>query len=172
MRLSERIGSEAPHGSGVPDAEREACAAEHGHGGGHRPGYGPLWGASVSSDLDEARSALDSERAAVAVLAQPVSEAALTGAAGRLVVGRDGQAVLVVSDVPPVPAGKTYQLWVIDGGRPTAAGLFAPGSGTLAIPIDGSVAKGSVVAVTVEDDGGADAPTGKPVIASAPVSVS
>ena len=32
-----------------------------------------LWGASVSSDLDEARSALAGERAAAAVLAQPVS---------------------------------------------------------------------------------------------------
>jgi anti-sigma factor RsiW len=131
-----------------------------------------LWGASVSSDLDEARSALAGERAAAAVLAQPVSEAPLTGASGRLVVGQDGQAVLVVSDVPSVPAGKTYQLWVIDGGHPTPAGLFAPGSGTLAIPVDGSVAKGSVVAVTVEEDGGVDAPTGKPVIASAPVSLS
>ena len=131
-----------------------------------------LWGASVSSDLDDARSALASERTAAAVLAQPVSEATLTGASGRLVVGKDGQAVLVVSDVPPVPAGKTYQLWVIDDGHPAPAGHFAPGSGTLAIPVGGSVGNGSVVAVTVEDDGGVAAPTGKPVIASTPVSLS
>jgi hypothetical protein len=44
--------------------------------------------------------------------------------------------------------------------------------GTQAIPVDGSVGDGSVVAVTVEDSGGAAAPTGKPVIASAPMSVS
>ena len=97
-----------------------------------------LWGASVSSDLDDARSALARERAAAAVLAQPTSEASLTGARGRLVVGDDGRAVLVVSDVPPVPAGKTYQVWVIDDGRPVSGGLFAPGTGTLAIPVDGS----------------------------------
>ena len=131
-----------------------------------------LWGASVSSDLDEARSALARERAAAAVLAQPVSESSLTGAAGRLVVGEDGRAVLVVSSPPPVPAGKTYQMWVIDGGHPVSGGLFAPGEGTLAIPVDGKVGQGSVVAVTVEDDGGAPAPTGKPVIASAPVTLS
>jgi hypothetical protein len=130
-----------------------------------------VWGASVSSDLDDARSALARERAAAAVLAQPTSEASLTGARGRLVVGEDGRAVLVVSDVPPVPAGKTYQVWVIDGGHPVSGGLFAPGTGTQAIPVDGSVGNGSVVAVTVEDAGGAAAPTGKPVIASAPVSV-
>jgi anti-sigma-K factor RskA len=131
-----------------------------------------LWGASVASDLDDARSALARERAAAAILAQPASEASLTGARGRLVVGDDGQAVLVVSDVPPVPAGKTYQVWVIDDGNPVSGGLFAPTDGTQAIPVDGSVGNGSVVAVTVEDSGGAAAPTGKPVIASAPVSVS
>jgi anti-sigma-K factor RskA len=126
----------------------------------------------VSSDLDDARSALDRERASAAVLAHPASEASLTGAAGRLVVGEGGDAVLVVSDVPPVPAGKTYQVWVIDGGKPVSAGLFAPRDGTLAVPVDGRVGGGSVVAVTVEDEGGATAPTGKPVIASAPVTLS
>ena len=131
-----------------------------------------LWGASVSSDLDEARSALARERAAAAVLAQPVSESSLEGAAGRLVVGEDGRAVLVVSSHPPVAARKTNQMWVIDGGHPVSGGLFAPGQGTLAIPVDVKVGQGSVVAVTVEDDGGARAPTGKPVIASAPVTLS
>ena len=80
--------------------------------------------------------------------------------------------MLVVSSLPPVPAGKTYQVWVIDGGHPVSGGLFVPREGTLAIPVDGKVGEGSVVAVTVEDDGGATAPTGKPVIASAPVTLS
>ena len=131
-----------------------------------------LWAASVSSDLDEARSALARERAAAAVLAHPAAEVSLTGASGRLVVGADGSAVLVVSNVPPVPAGKTYQVWVIDGGQPVSGGLFAPRAGTVAVPVDGRVGRGSVVAVTVEDDGGAAAPTTKPVITSAPVTLS
>jgi anti-sigma-K factor RskA len=131
-----------------------------------------LWAASVSSDLDETRSALVRERAAAAVLAQPVSESSLTGAAGRLVVGADGHAVLVVSNPPPVPAGKTYQVWVIDDGRPVSGGLFTASNGVLAVPVDGRVVQGSVVAVTIEDDGGATAPSGKPVIASAPVTLS
>jgi anti-sigma-K factor RskA len=131
-----------------------------------------LWGVSVSSDLDDARTALERERAAAAVLAQPVGESELTGGTGRLVVGEDGRAVLVLSSPPPVPAGKTYQMWVIDDGNPVSAGLFAPDDGTLAIPVDGRVGEGSVVAVTVEDDGGATAPSGEPVIASAPVTLS
>ena len=80
--------------------------------------------------------------------------------------------MLVVSSLPPVPAGKTYQMWVIDGGHPVSGGLFATGDGTLVIPVDAKVGQGSVVAVTVEDDGGARAPTTKPVIASAPVTLS
>jgi anti-sigma-K factor RskA len=63
-------------------------------------------------------------------------------------------------------------MWVIDDGNPVSAGLFAPDDGTLAIPVDGRVGEGSVVAVTVEDDGGATAPSGEPVIASAPVTLS
>lgn len=131
-----------------------------------------LWGASVSSDLDDARDALDRERAAAAVLAQPVSESSLTGNTGRLVVGDDGRAVLVLSSPPPVPAGKTYQMWVIDDGKPVSGGLFAPDDGTLAIPVDGRVAEGSVVAVTVEDGDGAESPSGEPVIASEPITLS
>jgi anti-sigma-K factor RskA len=131
-----------------------------------------IWGASVASERDDARSALARERATAAVLAHPAAESSLTGASGRLVVGADGDAVLVVSDVPPVPAGKTYQVWVIDGGNPVSGGLFSPDGGTLAVPVDGRVRDGSVVAVTVEDDGGASAPTAKPVIASAPVTLS
>jgi anti-sigma-K factor RskA len=131
-----------------------------------------IWGASVSSERDEARSALARERAAAAVLAHPSSEASLTGASGRLVVGENGDAVLVASNVPDAPAGKTYQVWVIDGGRPVSGGLFSPRSGTVAVPVDGRVRDGSVVAVTIEDEGGASAPTGAPVIASSPVTLS
>ena len=54
----------------------------------------------------------------------------------------DGRAVLVVSDVPPVPAGKTYQVWVIDDGNPVSGGLFTPAGGTQAIPVDGTVHEG------------------------------
>jgi hypothetical protein len=131
-----------------------------------------IWGLTVSSDLDDARSALQRERAAAAVLANPVSESALTGNAGRLVVGDEGRAVLVLSQTPAAPKGKTYEMWVIDEGQPVAAGVFRGGERNVAIPVDGRVKKGSVVAVTVEDDEGADAPTGKPVIASAPVTLS
>jgi len=128
-----------------------------------------IWGLTVSSDLDDARSALARERIAAQVLANPRAESSLTGNAGRLVVGDSGRAVLVLANTPPVPKGKTYQMWVIDGGNPVSAGLFHAGAGTVAVPVGGRVKKGSVVAVTIEDDEGADAPSAAPVIASSPV---
>jgi anti-sigma-K factor RskA len=131
-----------------------------------------IWGLSVSSDLDDARLALERERAAASILADPVTQTTLTGNAGHLVVGDNGQAVLVLSDAAPVPAGKSYQMWVIDDGQPVSAGLFTAGEGIVAVPVDGQVEQGSVVAVTIEDDEGATAPSGEPVIASAPVTLS
>jgi anti-sigma-K factor RskA len=53
-----------------------------------------------------------------------------------------------------------------------SGGLFSPRSGAVAVPVDGRVRDGSVVAVTIEDEGGASAPTGEPVIASSPVTLS
>jgi anti-sigma-K factor RskA len=131
-----------------------------------------VWGLSVNSDLDEARTALARERAAAEVLADPRGESSLTGNPGRLVVGGGGRAVLVLANTPPVPSGKTYQMWVIDHGKPVSAGLFAAGRGTVTVPVDRPVRKVSVVAVTIEDDEGADAPSAAPVIASSPVTLS
>ena len=77
------------------------------------------------------------------MLADPVSESSLTGNAGRLVVGDDGRAVLVLANAPSAPAGKTYQMWVIDNGRRVSAGtLLRRGTDPLAIPVDGRVAVG------------------------------
>jgi anti-sigma factor RsiW len=41
----------------------------------------------------------------------------LAGAAGSLVVSGDGHAALVVAGLKPAPSGKTWEAWVIDGGR-------------------------------------------------------
>jgi anti-sigma-K factor RskA len=130
-----------------------------------------IWALAVSSDLDDARSALARERATADVLADPSSESSLTGNGGRLVVGDGGRAVLVLANTPAVPSGKTYQMWVIDDGKPASAGLFRARAGTVAVAVGGRVKKGSVVAVTIENDGGAEAPSGSPVIASSPVTL-
>jgi anti-sigma-K factor RskA len=129
-----------------------------------------IWGASVSGDLDDARSALERERQAAAVLADPNARTvALASGTGRLVVDEDGAAVLVVGGHEPAPSGRTYQAWIVEGDSPVSAALF-PGSDTgSVVPLEGDVPDGAVVAVTVERAGGADAPTTQPVVASQPV---
>jgi len=119
-------------------------------------GFG-LWAASLSGELDRTRGALD-------VLADPAARTVeLEGAAGRLVVGEDGRAALVVRGLKPAPAGKTYEIWVIED-RPRPAGLFdEPGEVVL---LDRRVPEDATVAVTVEDDGGVDAPTSQPVFSA------
>ena len=128
-----------------------------------------LWGLSVSSDLDDSRAALAQAQAAAAVLASPdARDVALQQGDGSLVVsGTD--AVLVLSSMDAAPAGKTYEVWVLDGETPVRAGLFPGGGARDVVPVDGIVGPGAKVLVTLEPSGGVDAPTTTPVVASAPV---
>ena len=129
-----------------------------------------LWAADVSSQLDEAREALERERATVGILADPsVRSVSLQAGVGRLFVSSEGKAALVLAGLGPAPAGKTYEIWIIEGGTPAPAGLFPGRDGTEVVGVDGAVGDGDVVAVTVEQAGGVDAPTTPPIVASDPV---
>jgi anti-sigma-K factor RskA len=129
-----------------------------------------LWGASLSSDLDETRSALAREREAAAIVADPGSRTVdFASGTGRLVVGQDGRAALVLPDLGQAPAGKTYQAWIIEGDNPISAGIFPGEDGLDVVLLDGDVADGEVVAVTVEQAGGAETPSLPPIVASDPV---
>ena len=78
---------------------------------------------------------------------------------------QDAVATMTVTGLPDAPAGKTYEVWVINGSTPSRAGLFHEGgkhSLTLAQPVQ----PGAKVAITLEQAGGVDAPT-TPVIVSA-----
>lgn len=111
-----------------------------------------LWALSLSNDLDSARGEL-------AVLGDPGArtyEAA--GGEASLVVAPDGEAALVVRRVAPAPNGMDYEIWVVEGDTPRRAGLFEePGVALLTRPVE----PGQQVAVTLEPDGGLDAPSGR-----------
>lgn len=131
-----------------------------------------VWGAGLRSDLDAAREALEREREAAAVLADARARTVpLVAGQGKLVVAPGGRAVLVLPALPPVPRGSTYQLWLVPGGdlaRAAPAGLLDGAAPTDVALVEGAVAQGDVVAVTVEVAGGAPAPTGQPVVVSDP----
>jgi anti-sigma factor RsiW len=111
-----------------------------------------VWAATLFRSLDRERSARVSAQQALAVLSDPnARRAALTGDAGTLVVASSGAAALVLPRLEPAPSGKTYEAWVIEGGKAKAAGTFdggdRPGVVGLELPVPG----GARVAVTVED---------------------
>ena len=129
-----------------------------------------VWATSLSSDVDETRAALERERAATAVLADPESRSVrLQEGAGRLVVARDGRGVLVLHGLDPAPTGKTYELWIVARGAPARAGVFPGSARTDVVALEGILESGDVVAVTVEASGGVEAPTTDPIAASEPV---
>ena len=120
-----------------------------------------LWANSLSNSLD-------AERSANGVLRDPTAQSTpLSGASGRLVRAESGDAVLVVSSLRPSPPGKTYEIWVAPGGRPLRAGLFEAESGGAVVRLSERVPAGAKVMVTLERDGGVDAPTGKPLFIAA-----
>jgi anti-sigma-K factor RskA len=80
---------------------------------------------------------------------------AVDGAPGNLIVA-GSEATLVVC-LDDAPSGKTYEAWVIEAETPRPAGLFS--GGCQSVPLEEPVSAGNTVAVTLEDEGGAQAPT-------------
>lgn len=86
------------------------------------------------------------------------------GARAQLVTLEGDRAVLVAEDMPPVPEGKTYQIWVIKGDTPRPSGLFDPEGGSIAAVVEKPVEAADAVAVTVEPEGGSEKPTTDPML--------
>jgi anti-sigma factor RsiW len=129
-----------------------------------------IYAVSLNNDLDSTRAALSAQENAAAVLADPAATTvALQAGSGRLVVTPAGEAVLVLDDLAGAPSGKTYQAWVVEGATPVSAGTFEPTGGQAIVPIPQTVPDGAVIAVTVEEAGGASIPTLPPLAASDPV---
>ena len=126
-----------------------------------------LWGASLSSELDDVRGQLSGNRDALAIVSDPdARQVSLEGADGRVVIASTRRAALVLSGVEPAPAGKTYEIWVIEGGTPRPAGLFDAADTRTVVAVTRPVPDDAVVAVTLEDDGGVDVPSGSPLFST------
>jgi anti-sigma-K factor RskA len=85
-------------------------------------------------------------------------------ASGRAFWSRSNGLIFTASNLPPLPGGRTYQLWIVTPRVPVSAGLLKPGErgdvhAVFAPPRDvGTVA---ALAVTLEPEGGVPAPTGE-----------
>ncbi|HUH14718.1 MAG TPA: anti-sigma factor [Gaiellaceae bacterium] len=123
-----------------------------------------IWASSLSGELDDLRGQAGGDREAIAVLADPNHRSVrLAGADGRLVVSTTGKAALILAGLEAAPAGKTYEIWVIEDGKPSPAGLFESASTRTVLPLTRPVSEDAVVAVTLEPEGGVELPTGTPL---------
>jgi anti-sigma-K factor RskA len=73
---------------------------------------------------------------------------------------------VLVANLPPAPAGKAYELWALDGGRPRPAGVFQTDSDGRAARKVEATGQAQGFAVTLEPAQGVPAPTGAIVLAS------
>ena len=125
--------------------------------------------------LAEARRTAAATQAAVAVISAPdvvridlAGQAAAPQASGRALWSRQRGMVFSGTNLPPLPAGRVYQVWVItDDPAPISAGLLdAGGAGVFSTPPD--IAPPKAVAVTIESAPGAPAPTSMPFLVGQP----
>jgi anti-sigma-K factor RskA len=113
--------------------------------------------------------AADSAHLLAAVAADPAAHR-VTGRAtggGAVSLAVAGQrAAVVTAAMPALPAGRTYQLWIVRSSGAASAGLGpgeAAAGGSWSRLVDG-VRPGDVIAVSVEPDGGSRQPTTAPVV--------
>ncbi|MER5731056.1 anti-sigma factor [Streptomyces sp. NPDC002138] len=117
----------------------------------------------------EADRAGERSEALAAVLAAPDARTASgrTAAGARVTVvtsaARD-QAVVLAGQLPPTPAGTTYQLWFSEHGSMRPAGLLGGGHALL---LDGAVRDATAIGLTVEPAGGSARPTSAPLLVMA-----
>jgi hypothetical protein len=90
---------------------------------------------------------------------------------GKVFVNPTQGVLLMASNLPPAPSGKLYEMWMIPkSGKPLPAGLFQSETNGTAMHVHrGAVDLGATgaVAVTVENEQGADQPTTQPLIVAA-----
>jgi anti-sigma-K factor RskA len=110
-------------------------------------------------------------QSAMGVLAAPdlvsidlAGQAAAPRASARALWSRTRGMVFTASNLPPLPAGRVYQVWVVTAQAPISAGLLTPGPGGAEqtffnTPPD--IPPPAAVAVSIEPAGGVPAPTGQ-----------
>ena len=137
--------------------------------------------AQARAELSEARTQagrtaaeLARTQAALDLLNEPETRLVISGRGvplpprARVFLNRTRGVLLLADNMPPVPEGKIFEMWVIPRtGAPRPAGLFRAEPGGRAIhllsePVD--IASTGAIAVTLEPESGSPAPTSTPFI--------
>jgi anti-sigma-K factor RskA len=91
---------------------------------------------------------------------QPVS----SGGTGTL-ISAGGRAVFSATGLRALPAGRTYQLWIIDASGARSVGVLGRAAGGRLAQFVPGVKLQDTIGMTVEPKGGSTAPTTDPVVA-------
>jgi len=94
---------------------------------------------------------------------------AAPGAKAMVAVDKDGRATLLARGLPSAPPGKAYQVWYIVGNKPMPGRVFrmdSAGNGLLEDQMPPVAVKAAVIAITMETEQGAAAPTGAILLSS------
>jgi len=120
--------------------------------------------------LRESTTETTSVRQTLALLtASDATELRLAGqaparqASGRAFLSRTRGLLFAASNLPSLPAGRTYQVWYLTRGAPVSAGLLRPdaqGNATTSFDVPASTPETVGMAVSLEPEGGVPAPTG------------
>jgi anti-sigma-K factor RskA len=118
-------------------------------------------------ELDRTRA---QNQAIAAVLAAPdariITQATAVGGTATVVVSRAEQKMIfTTTGLPPLPAAKVYELWLIGPPQIRKAGLLpAPSAGKTPPLLASGLVAGDKVGVTVEPAGGTSKPTTTPIL--------
>jgi hypothetical protein len=121
-------------------------------------------------------------QSAMGVLAAPdlaridlAGQPAAPSASARALWSRARGMVFTASNLPALPSGRVYQVWVVAGAAPISAGLLVPdasGGGMAYFNTPPDIPAPRAIAVTLEPAGGLPAPTGAFYLMGAPTAAS
>ena len=112
--------------------------------------------------LDEMESAMQGDSMMLDPDSSIVQLADTTGAPyATAVMGTNGRAVLIGTNLEPLPDGRSYQLWAVGPDGPVSLGVL--GSDPHLVPFGMADDGSTVLAITDEPAGGSPAPTSDPM---------
>ncbi|ALV46174.1 hypothetical protein MB46_12465 [Arthrobacter alpinus] len=125
---------------------------------------------SSEQDIKEQLSASQAQQEAMlAIMSSPDAQIATTPLSngGTVTVassGKANKAAVMVNDMPPLPEGKTYELWFISAAGAVPAGLMDSPKAPAMQLLDGAMGGATHVGITVEPVGGSAKPTTTPIL--------
>jgi len=109
----------------------------------------------MASQINQIQAAADYRRATVKVS---------TGGTATVIWAVSLQrSAIMVQGVDKLPGNKTYELWYIGKKGPTPAGTFNADGSLQSVMLEGKMAEGDMIGVTVEPAGGSKKPTTTPI---------